>query len=140
MLEQRGDFAFDYNLHGGTAPVKMQWLFQEQSRLPVAVQTWELPPGGTEGMHSHTDSSRPLEELYVVMEGTARMTVDGQVYQLAAGDAVLAPVGSEHDVANTGSGPLRLLVVWGEPGTADYTAFGSHRAAKAARTGGAAGG
>ena len=74
------------------------------------------------------------------MEGTARMTVDGQIHQLAAGDAVLAPVGSEHDVANTGSGPLRLLVVWGEPGAADYTAFGSHRAATAARTGGAAGG
>ena len=93
MLERRGDYAFDYNLHGGTAPVRMQWLFQKQSRLPVAVQTWELPPGGTEGMHSHPDSSRPLEELYVVMEGTARMTVDGQIHDVAAGDAVLAPVG-----------------------------------------------
>jgi mannose-6-phosphate isomerase-like protein (cupin superfamily) len=72
------------------------------------------------------------------MEGTARMSVDGRVHQLHAGDAVLAPAGSEHDLANTGSGPLRVLVVWGEPGAADYSSFGSHRAARAARSPGAA--
>lgn len=132
MLERRGDSAFDYKLHAGT-PVRMQWLFQDQSRMPVAVQTWEFPPGGFEGMHAHPTEERALEELYVVMEGSARMTVDGQVHQLAAGDAVLAPVGSEHDLVNTGEDMLRVLVVWGQPGTADYSTFGSYQAGQAAR-------
>lgn len=134
MLERRGSYAFDYDLHGGSAPVRMQWLFHGRSELPVAVQVWELPPGGTEGMHAHAREDRPLEELYVIMDGSARMHLDGTSHDLAAGDALLAPVGSEHDLANTGPGPLRVLVVWGEPGTADYSSFGSWRSANAART------
>ncbi|EMY36202.1 cupin domain-containing protein [Arthrobacter crystallopoietes BAB-32] len=135
MLERRGSFAFDYDLHGGTAPVRMQWLFHNQSTLPVAVQVWELPPGGSEGMHAHPADSCPLEELYIVIEGTARMHLDGERHDLAAGDALLAPVGSEHDLANTGMSKLRVLVVWGEPGVADYSSFGSFAAAQAARNG-----
>ncbi|MGF9661270.1 cupin domain-containing protein [Arthrobacter crystallopoietes] len=83
MLERRGSYAFDYDLHGGSAP--------------------------------------------------ARIHYDGASHDLAAGDALLAPVGSDHDLANTGTGPLRVLVVWGEPGTADYSSFGSWRSANAAR-------
>lgn len=132
MLERAGDHAFPYSLHDGS-PLRMQWHFYGQSELPVAVQTWELPPGGFEGMHSHDRSGIPLEEIYVVTEGTGRMTVDGDEYTVQAGDAVLAKVGTQHDLRNTGEGPLKLLVVWGQPQPSDYSGFGSAKMARLAR-------
>ncbi|MEO6826593.1 MAG: cupin domain-containing protein [Microbacteriaceae bacterium] len=137
-LEKAGEHSFGYELHGG-APMRMQWHFYGRSELPVAVQTWELPPGGFEGMHAHTEDDLPLEEIYVVIAGTGQLQVDGITHAVAAGDAVLAPVGSEHDLRNTGDIPLKVLVVWGKPGTADYTGFASAALAKAAHAAGAAG-
>ena len=133
MLERAGTRAFRYNLHEGS-PLQMQWLFYGQSELPVAVQTWELPPGGFEGMHSHAEPGRPLEEIYVVTEGTGQMTVEDETYSVAVGDAVLAKVGTRHDLRNTGKGPLKVLVIWGEPKPVDYSDFGSAKMARVART------
>ncbi|MDN5748271.1 MAG: cupin domain-containing protein [Pseudonocardia sp.] len=107
----------------------MQWYFRGSSQLPVAVQSWTLPPGGSEGMHRHP-ADAPVEELYLVVSGTVSMQVDDTVHELGPGDAVLAPVGADHDVRNTGDGTAALVVVWGEPGTAvDWARFGSGRAA-----------
>lgn len=134
MLERAGDHAFPYNLHDGS-PLRMQWHFYDQSELPVAVQTWELPPGGFEGMHAHGEPDMPLEEIYVFVEGTGRMSVDGEEYPVEAGDAVLAKVGTTHDLRNTGDGPLKLLVVWGRPQPSDYSEVGSAKRARLAREG-----
>lgn len=129
MIERRGESAFAYRLHGSDSATSIQWYFFGRSRLPTAVQTWELPPGGAEGMHAHPDDA-PLEELYLVIEGTATMTVDGEVSELGPGDAVLAPVGAEHDVRNTGDSVLRLVVVWGGPASVDWSSYGTARAAR----------
>lgn len=129
VLEKRGDFEYDYVIHESTHPVKMQWHFFESSKLPVAVQSWELPVGGTEGSHTHDADVDPKDEMYLITEGHARMTVDGVSYDLSAGDSVLAPAGCAHDLLNTGDGPLRLIMVWGYHGTADYSQFGVTRAA-----------
>ncbi|GAA1893824.1 hypothetical protein GCM10009715_43700 [Paeniglutamicibacter psychrophenolicus] len=132
MFEPRGAHAFDYCLHEGT-PTRMQFHFADSMAMPVAVQTWELDPGGHEGMHSHDPDAMALEEFYLVLEGTARMQVGAEHHQLRAGDSVLAPAGVEHDLRNTGDGVLRVLVVWGEPGHKDFSSFGSLAAARAAR-------
>lgn len=134
MLECGGDSAFDYDLHGGALPMQVQWYFLDRSRLPVAVQVWDLPPGGSEGMHHH-DADEPLEELYLVIAGSAQMRVDDQQYDLGPGDAVLAPVGSPHDLRNTGATPLKVVVVWGWPATEapDWSPFGTARASRAAQ-------
>lgn len=131
-VERAGATAFDYDLHDGAMPTRIQWYFLDQSRLPVAVQVWELPPGGSEGEHTHP-AEEPLEELYLVVAGTARMHLDGEAVDLSPGDAVLAPVGSAHDLHNTGTSSLRVVVIWGRPGEADWSGFGTARAARAAR-------
>ncbi len=133
MIERAGEHAFEYELHGGNRPIRIEWHHLESSRLPVAVQTWELPPGGSEGMHTHERGDRPLDELYLVLAGTARMHVDDAVHDLGPGDSVLAAAGTDHDLVNTGSGVLRMLVVWGEPQATDWSGFGSARAALRAR-------
>ena len=133
MIERAGEHAFDYPLHGGNGSIRMQWHFLDTSRLPVAVQTWELPPGASEGMHTHEPDEQPLDELYLVLAGTGRMHVNDETYEITAGDSVLAVAGTRHDLANTGADPLRVLVVWGEPATTDWSGFGSARAARHAR-------
>ena len=112
--------------------MRMQWYFRENSRLPVAVQAWELPPGGVEGMHTHHQDA-PLDELYFLLDGQAEMTVDEQRYTLRRGDAVLAPAGSAHELRNSGECKAKVLVIWGPPGEPiDWSEFGSGRAAAAA--------
>lgn len=132
MLERGGEAAFDYDLHGGTDLTRIQWYFVDRARLPVALQLWELPPAGSEGTHSHP-AEDPLEELYLVVEGHAAMTVDGETHELDPGDAVLAPAGSEHDLRNTGTTSLKVVVVWGRPSEpVDPSRYGTGRAARAA--------
>lgn len=132
MLEPRGENTFEYSLHEGTK-TRMQFHFADEMAMPVAIQTWELPPGGHEGMHSHDPAELALEEFYLVLEGTAAMRVGDDEHELVAGDSVLAPVGVPHDLRNTGTGTLRVLVVWGEEGHKDFSSFGSLAAARRAR-------
>lgn len=132
MLERAGYGAFEDTLHGGSGTSRFQWYFLDRSRLPVAVQRWELPPGASEGMHAHGEDE-PLEELYVVLQGTARMHVDEETYDLGPGDAALAPVGADHDLVNVGGDALQVMVVWGPPGEYDWSRFGTARAARGAR-------
>lgn len=106
--------------------------FGGQTQLPVAIQTWVIPPGGFEGYHRH-DGEEPLTEFYQVLEGQARMRVGDMVYELGPGDSVLAPSHVPHDLHNTGAAELRVLLVWGPPGSFDMTNFGSHRASQQQR-------
>jgi mannose-6-phosphate isomerase-like protein (cupin superfamily) len=134
MFEPRGAHTFDYSLHEGT-DTRMQFHFVDEMRMPVAIQTWELPPGGHEGKHTHHRHDMALEEFYLVLAGSASMRVGEECHELRAGDSVLAPAGVEHDLRNTGDDILRVLVVWGEEGRKDFSAFGSVAKARAARAG-----
>lgn len=121
-------------LHEGTE-TRVQFHFVDEMKMPVAIQTWELEPGGQEGMHAHHRNDTALEEFYLVLEGSAAMRVGEEHHELRAGDSVLVPAGVEHDLRNTGESTLRVLVVWGEEGHKDFAAFGSVTRARAARGG-----
>lgn len=124
MKEPAGQSTFDYTMHDGAAPVRIQHHFVDELGLAVNIQTWELPVGGSEGMHRH-DGGQPLQEFYQVLSGRALMHLAGQEVRLGPGDSALAPAGIDHDVLNDGDEPLRLITVWGPPGTMDTTGFGS---------------
>ncbi len=64
-----------------------------------------VAPGGSTALHVH----RVSEELYHVTQGQGRMTLGREVFDVAAGDTVLIPPGTPHDIANTGSGELVIL-------------------------------
>ncbi|WP_313810436.1 cupin domain-containing protein [Glutamicibacter sp.] len=125
LFEAKGENAFDYRMHEGSA-MRVSHHFGGATQLPVAIQTWVIPPGGFEGYHRH-DHELPLTEFYQVLEGQARMRIADRKYVLGPGDSALAPAGIDHDLVNTGEGELRVLVVWGPPGEFDMSQFGSHR-------------
>jgi mannose-6-phosphate isomerase-like protein (cupin superfamily) len=66
-----------------------------------------VPPGCAIGVHTHG----PDEETYVVVDGSAEMTVDGASIAVGPGDVVVNRAGGTHGLANPGPDPLRLVVV-----------------------------
>lgn len=70
--------------------------------------TWiEVPPGASETLHSHEES----EQVYVVVEGTGKMSAAGDTEELGVGDLALIPPATDHSIANDGDAELALLSV-----------------------------
>jgi mannose-6-phosphate isomerase-like protein (cupin superfamily) len=58
-----------------------------------------LPPGAATTPHYH-----PLtEEIYYILEGAGRMTIDGESRDVGPGDAIAIPPGAVHTILNTSS-------------------------------------
>ena len=68
----------------------------------------ELPPGSTEGRHTH------FAEVYAfVLEGTPTLDVEGQQTRvLKAGDVFTIAPGLVHEGSNKTSAPVKLSVVF----------------------------
>lgn len=64
-----------------------------------------LEPGMATEPHYH-----PLtEEIYYILDGTARMQIDADVRDVKPGDAIAIPPGARHQITNTGTSTLKLL-------------------------------
>ncbi len=70
-----------------------------------------LEPGQAQKVHSHTTS----DKVYLLLEGSAVVTVGGEERALAVDEAVLCPAGEPHGVRNDGAGRAALLVVTTPP-------------------------
>lgn len=67
-----------------------------------------IPPGASVGTHTHGPDD---EEVYVVIDGTATVELDGRVTEVGAGDVIINPPGGTHGLVATGQVPLRMVVV-----------------------------
>ena len=76
------------------------------SRGSSRTSVWqiEMPPSQQPTPHQLTD-----EEVFVVIEGTATVELDGERATAATGDAIVVPAGVTFALANDGPGALRLL-------------------------------
>jgi quercetin dioxygenase-like cupin family protein len=74
----------------------------------AVMATVELPPGSTEGRHTH------FAEVYAfVLEGTPTLDVEGQPTRvLKAGDVFTIAPGLVHEGSNKSSAPAKLSVVF----------------------------
>ena len=90
------------------------------------VSTW-LDPGGHLPEHYHPT----LEERWGVLEGTARVKVDGKWRELTADDdPVLVVPGVRHELRNTSTGQARLRTEVTPPGRLEEFLAESARAAR----------
>ncbi len=69
----------------------------------------ELAPGGaqTASLHQH----QPVE-IYYILAGEGRLTVNGEEYDVSAGSTAFIPENAIHGLVNTGIAPLRLFYVF----------------------------
>lgn len=74
----------------------------EGSQLAV---TWvEVEPGGRQRPHHH-----PAEQVYVIVQGSGEMAIDGERRPVGVGDLIYIPGNSRHGIENNGS--QRLIYV-----------------------------
>ncbi len=64
-----------------------------------------LAPGQSTAPHFH----RRTEEIYYLLEGEGRMTIDSESRDVRVGDAVAISPGAVHTIVNTGAGVLKFL-------------------------------
>lgn len=66
-----------------------------------------MPPGTSIGYHSHDT----VEETYVVMKGSGRMTVDDETEEVFAGDSIPNRLGGSHGLYNHTQSEIELFVM-----------------------------
>jgi quercetin dioxygenase-like cupin family protein len=94
--------------HKGEGEVRSVRLYsQDDFNTPLQFFYYtEIPPGASIGYHKHRDD----EEMYVILEGSGLMTVDGETREVKAGDAILNKPFGSHSLKNHTSRDLKLLV------------------------------
>jgi mannose-6-phosphate isomerase-like protein (cupin superfamily) len=73
-----------------------------------------LKPGEEIGAEVHT-----LDQFFRVEEGTGEAVLDGVRTPIRAGFAVVVPAGADHNIINTGRGPLKLYTLYAPPNHRD---------------------
>ena len=74
-------------IHEGVGTIVRKMFFREQSQLPIRFDIWELPPGVSEGDHTHggTGEGRALEEIYYFLSGNGMMRIAGEEVAVGQG-------------------------------------------------------
>lgn len=77
----------------------------ESPRILVGLNAFR--PGQEHALHAHAG----MDKLYVVLQGSGALLLDGREAELRAGEVVVAPEGVPHGIRNTGAEDLLLLAV-----------------------------
>ncbi|HEX7395088.1 MAG TPA: cupin domain-containing protein [Anaerolineaceae bacterium] len=67
-----------------------------------------------------------LDQFFRVEEGTDEAVLDGVRTVISAGFAVLVPAGTNHNIINTGSVPLKLFTLYAPPNHRDSVVHHTH--------------
>ena len=73
-----------------------------------------LKPGEEIGAEVHT-----LDQFFRVEEGTGEAVLDGTRTEIRSGFAVVVPAGTNHNIINTGSVPMKLYTLYAPPNHRD---------------------
>ena len=78
----------------------------------VYVDHLVIPPGGSQGAHSH----RTVTEIYYVMNGTGAVTLAAgrgaaETAKIVSGDAIPIHLSENHSFENNGTEPLELMII-----------------------------
>jgi mannose-6-phosphate isomerase-like protein (cupin superfamily) len=107
-------------VHGGAGRIRVKHFDFGRAAHPALLLTYVIPPGASEGVHTHRLGDRALgsyDEFYYVLEGSGVMQLGGETVPVKAGDHVFTPLGMPHGIANTAaSGDLKILLTAVERG------------------------
>jgi HTH-type transcriptional regulator, repressor for puuD len=106
MVLRAGDIErFDRGAGVVTLPYVGKWN-TEGNLVTTGITVFE--PGTAIPLHIHN-----VEESVLILEGEATAVVDGDSFDLEAGDATWVPAGVAHRFANRGPGVMRIYWVYG---------------------------
>lgn len=87
-----------------------------------------LQPGEEIGMEVHPDN----DQFFRFDEGMGKVVIAGEESEVKDGFAVVVPAGTEHNVINTGTGPLKLYTIYSPPNHPEGTIHKTKEEAMAA--------
>lgn len=93
--------------HAGAGRTTAYPFFAEARDLPFVLRKRVLHPGAGIGLHLHDK-----DEIYYIVSGNGLYVLDGQPYQVAAGDALLTRPGSTHALQQQGTDDLVILLAY----------------------------
>lgn len=74
-----------------------------------------LQPGEEIGMEVHDN----VDQFFRIEEGEGKIVIAGKETPISDGSAMVVPAGTEHNVINTGSEPLKLYTIYSPPNHRD---------------------
>jgi len=94
---------------GGHGDVHIRQFLKEEDACGMGRMFAEftIKPGDGIGYHTHHGE---FENFYI-LEGTAKLTQNDEVFTLNAGDAALCKDGDSHSIENCGDKDLKLIAV-----------------------------
>ncbi|WP_367180819.1 cupin domain-containing protein [uncultured Shewanella sp.] len=66
-----------------------------------------IPPNSTLGYHKHGND----EEMYIILEGSGTMTIEGQQVNIKKDDMIKNPPYGEHGLVNDSDANIDLLII-----------------------------
>jgi mannose-6-phosphate isomerase-like protein (cupin superfamily) len=91
--------------HNGGGQTIGYSFFSKTPKLGLVFRKRAFKPGSAIGYHLQTE-----DEIYYVLSGRGKMTVDGKEFDVVAGDAVLTRPGSSHGLKQVGNEELVILI------------------------------
>lgn len=80
-------------------------FFSKAEDLKLVFKKRVLKPGSAIGYHPQKE-----DEIYYIISGTGEMQMNGKVFPVKAGDAILTRPGSSHGLKQTGSDDLTIII------------------------------
>ena len=113
---------YEEHVEAKTLPGRdLRWLFTPESGVSesFSLNVVEIKPGNTvKPAHSHPNH----EELIYVVSGEGEACIDGEIFPIRTGTAVLFPKKSIHQLRNNGSHNVKVACFFVPQATmADYT-------------------
>ncbi len=96
--------------HGGKGALDWTNVLESKDLKGRRVKYWHdnvLEPGVSIGVHQHKDD----EEYYYILAGEGTMTLNGKTFTVREKDITAVYPGGYHGLENTGSEPMRIIVV-----------------------------
>lgn len=107
--------------------------FQQEVFLDKRVQIvlMHLQPGEDIGAETHR-----ADQTTFFVAGEGKAVIDGASTRVGPNHMIVIPQGAEHNIVNTGSGPLKLFSVYAPPAEPAGVSFKTKADAEAAEHGG----
>jgi mannose-6-phosphate isomerase-like protein (cupin superfamily) len=93
--------------HNGGGPSTSYVFFDKAPDLKFSFRKRVLHPGAAIGYHL-----QETDEVYYMLSGAGKMTMNGKDFPVKAGDAILTRAGSSHGLVQTGKDDLTIVITF----------------------------